>query len=233
MSQSWAEVPIETKRSWHNIANTRLVGDTISLSEDDWHAPSLLPGWSRAHVATHLARSADEIISVLRDPASGWGQENPDKRFRDLEIGADRPSLSIQEDLDSALGLLADAADKVVDWNRPIRINAGIHPLSTLTLLWLHEVLIHHLDLSVGFSPDQISDEAGKWLLEFVVNRLREDSGPVVQITSESGLQAVIGRGEPRHFVSGTNIRLWAWLCGRVGADWVEGAEGLELGLLA
>ena len=45
----------------HLVSTTtaRLLGDTIALSDDEWRAPSRLPGWSRAHVASHVARQAD------------------------------------------------------------------------------------------------------------------------------------------------------------------------------
>ena len=47
------------------LATQSLLRDTIDLDEEQWHAPSLLPGWSRAHVATHIARNADALRRVL------------------------------------------------------------------------------------------------------------------------------------------------------------------------
>jgi maleylpyruvate isomerase len=35
------------------------------MSPRRWAAPSALPGWSRAHVLTHVARNADAMINLL------------------------------------------------------------------------------------------------------------------------------------------------------------------------
>lgn len=45
----------------HLVSHTtaRLLGDTISVSDEGWRAASRLPRWSRGHVATHVARNAD------------------------------------------------------------------------------------------------------------------------------------------------------------------------------
>jgi hypothetical protein len=87
--------------------------------------------------------------------------------------------------------------------------------------------------MRVGFSPDRLAPEGARWLLEFVVRRLHHESGPAVAIRSESGLRATIGTGEPSRHVSGSDARLWAWLAGRVGPEWVRGANGLRFGLLS
>ncbi|MER5808278.1 maleylpyruvate isomerase N-terminal domain-containing protein [Streptomyces sp. NPDC002033] len=43
----------------------RLHGAVATLTDDDVRAPSLLPGWTRAHVLTHIARSADSRTRLL------------------------------------------------------------------------------------------------------------------------------------------------------------------------
>lgn len=47
-------------------ATTVLLRDTISVTDDQWRGgPSRLPGWSRGHVATHLARNADAFTRLV------------------------------------------------------------------------------------------------------------------------------------------------------------------------
>ncbi|NLE18275.1 MAG: maleylpyruvate isomerase, partial [Propioniciclava sp.] len=41
------------------LATQALLRSTVGVEEAAWHEPSLLPGWSRAHVATHICRNAD------------------------------------------------------------------------------------------------------------------------------------------------------------------------------
>ena len=55
-------------------ATQALLRHTLDLEGDDWRAPSLLPGWSRAHVASHISRNADalrRVIAAARDGGPG------------------------------------------------------------------------------------------------------------------------------------------------------------------
>ena len=48
-------------------ATARLIGDVGRLADADVREPSLLPGWTRGHVLTHLARNAQGGARLL-----GW-----------------------------------------------------------------------------------------------------------------------------------------------------------------
>ena len=77
-------------------------------------APSLLPGWSRGHVITHLARNADGLGRLLDWGATGVPQAqypSQDARDADIESGAGRP----------AAALLADAREAAARWERSAR----------------------------------------------------------------------------------------------------------------
>ena len=52
-------------------ATQRLLGTARVIAEPDLRAPSLLPGWTRAHVLAHLARSADAMRNLLVGARSG------------------------------------------------------------------------------------------------------------------------------------------------------------------
>ena len=45
-------------------ATSRLLATAGSLDADP-SAPSLLPGWTRGHVLTHVARNADSLVNLL------------------------------------------------------------------------------------------------------------------------------------------------------------------------
>ncbi|MDR1790807.1 MAG: maleylpyruvate isomerase family mycothiol-dependent enzyme [Propionibacteriaceae bacterium] len=231
-ARAWSAYPPEQYRLWQNTANTRLLGDAITLTETAWHQPSLLPGWSRAHVVTHLARDADAYRQLLRNPALGFDLGSDEERFRALESGADRNALSLLEDLDNAMGRLADAAADVTDWNRPVRIFTETYPLSFVSALRLHETLIHHLDLKVGFNPDAINETAAALLLHLAIHLRRKSATPTIHIQSTSGIDETLGRGDPIATVTGLDARLWAWLSGRLSPTHISGAAGLELDLL-
>src|SRR5262245_1123799 len=68
-------------------ATGRLVTTAAALTDAQTREPSLLPGWTRGHVLTHIARNADGLANLL-----GWartGRETPmyasaDSRRADL-----------------------------------------------------------------------------------------------------------------------------------------------------
>ena len=52
-------------------ATDRVLVTATALSDDQAREPSLLPGWSRGHVLTHIARNADGLGNLLRWARTG------------------------------------------------------------------------------------------------------------------------------------------------------------------
>jgi len=52
-------------------ATQRLLGTAREIAESELRRPSLLPGWTRAHVLAHLARGADAMRYLLVGTRSG------------------------------------------------------------------------------------------------------------------------------------------------------------------
>lgn len=228
-------VPVEDVHRWKTEATQRLLGYTIALTEDEWHQAALLPGWTRAHVATHLARNADYFRSVINAAMAGAPQpplSPAAERRAELEIGADRTGLQLQIDLDAAAGALQNAIESVDDWTGLIEINGAELPLSVLPLARLNEIKTHLIDLDCGFEPGMIAPGPAEWLLRWALFRLRDADLPDIEVVSQN-LRARIGRPGARALsVRGEDSQLWAWLVGRTGAEAVEGAEGVRLPLL-
>ncbi|MFT4110167.1 maleylpyruvate isomerase family mycothiol-dependent enzyme [Propionicimonas sp.] len=235
MSHYTGSIPVEDVHRWKAEATQRLLGFTIGLSDEQWHAPSPLPGWSRAHIATHLARGADRLTALLHAVAAGDPPPAPvsaDERQAELETGADRSGLELQIDLDTSAGALQSAIEKVTDWAAPIVLQGRDATLAAATLRRLHEVCLHHLDLDCGLSPDVVDPAPAAWLLRWVLDLRADADLPSLLLEGESLTTHLGGDGEPRR-VSGSDARLWAWLGGRLPASGVSGADGLQPGLLA
>ncbi len=214
-------------------ADQALLRDTIGILESDWHAPSLLPGWSRAHVATHLARGADRLRDVTQASlAGGAGEEfTVTDRLAELEAGAQRTGLELQIDLDTSASDLATTWSAVTDWHRPVRFLGRARPLAILPVIRLQEITVHHLDLDCGFTVDQVSAEAAEPLLRWVAERVRDVDLPALTIEADSGFTETIGRGPATGLVQAGDARLWAWLSGRAPAP--SGSDLPRLPLLA
>ncbi|PFG16948.1 maleylpyruvate isomerase [Propionicimonas paludicola] len=235
MSSCTDQPPAEVHR-WLADATQRLLGHTIGISETEWHQPTALPGWTRAHLATHLARNADYLTNALSAVESGEPQPGrptaADER-RVLEEGADRSGLELQIDLDTSAGALQRAIDAVADWSTgTIALHGQICPLDRLPLARLNELEMHHYDLDPHRDLTAVDSEEAGWLLRWVIERRQQHPLPSVRLVGE-GVEWELGTGEPRLEVRGTDIELWLWLSGRGRTDHVEGTDDLVLPLLS
>jgi maleylpyruvate isomerase len=224
-------------RALLSTATQRLLGDTITVADEAWRGPSRLPGWSRGHVATHLARQAEGLTRLAAWARTGERQEmypSMERRNADIEAGAARAGIDLQIDLDSSAGRLTEAFDALDDsgrWDAVVELRGGQEaPARLLPLSRLTEVVLHHVDLDIGFGVDDIDQTTADWLLEWCAFRLgpRTDF-PALLVVSASGYRARVGTEGPAREVSGQSARLLGWLTGRTGADGVVGAEDLAL----
>ncbi len=212
-------------------ATQALLRHTLDLEEAAWHAPSKLPGWSRAHVATHVARNADALRRVIAAARLGDPDPlypSPAAKFNDIERGAERTGLELHVDLDTAAGELANLCERVEDWLVPVRLLGGEFPLSVVVLVRLHELTLHHIDLDTGFTWEDVDLVPARWMLEWMILLLRDDpSLPAVDIVSDAGVTASLGEAGERRTVTGPDAALWAWLTGRASGEGLVGADGL------
>jgi maleylpyruvate isomerase len=228
---------LETVRLLVAQATQRLLGDTIAVNDEDWLRPSRLPNWTRAHVATHLARQADAIGRLTEWARTGERRDmysSASQRESDIEAGAGRTGLELQVDLDTSAGRLGeafDALDRADAWDAVVEMRGGMRvPARLLPLARLLEVIIHHVDLDVGFDVGDIDQQTAEWLLEWCAFRLRDrDEFPRLVLTSDSGFTVQLGRsGEPRP-ITGSSSSLLGWLMNRADGSAVTGGDQLHL----
>lgn len=217
-------------------ATQLLLGDTIVLGDAEWREDTQLPGWSRAQVATHLARSADAMRDIVlavvdRRPVPPYPDES--ERLSELEKGAGRSGLELQIDLDTSAGALDETWGLVTDWTVPVQLPLGELPVGAVVVARFHEVVLHHLDLGTGLTLDKIDTVAASWLLQWAALWVRTHPGlPHVELVSESGVRETVGDFGELHTVTGTDIALWGWLTGRTDGSAVEGGSGVAWPLL-
>src|SRR5712691_7516627 len=122
--------------------------------------PSPLPGWSRGHVLTHIARNADGLRNLLIWARTGIPTpQYPSTQARDeaIDAGSGRPAGELTADLRaSAEAFLAEAESLTASaWQVSVRGMRGPEHPAWVTL-WrrLSEVEIHHVDLDAGYRPE-------------------------------------------------------------------------------
>jgi len=154
-------------------ATQRLLDDARTIPEADLRAPSLLPGWTRAHVLAHVARSADAMRNLLIGARSGHDRPayaSAQARDADIERGAAMTAKELMADLaDSAMALrtivkqLPDQA-----WQVRVRVlDSAPFPATGLLTQRLVEVELHHCDLRTRYS-------AADWPAAFATMELAE-----------------------------------------------------------
>src|SRR5580698_10405882 len=95
-------------------ATARLAATSEGLTDEDAAAPSLLPGWTRGHVLTHIARNADALRNLLIWARTGV--ERPDyattgARDQDIAAGASSSAAELAADIrESGAAFSAEAA---------------------------------------------------------------------------------------------------------------------------
>jgi uncharacterized protein (TIGR03083 family) len=142
-------------------ASERLLDTTARLSDADVRAPSLLPGWSRGHVLTHLARNADGGSNLL--VWARTGVETPEypsmaARAEQIEAGAGRRAEVLLADVCHSAARFAAEYARMPEqaWNRIVRWTGGTeHPAARAADSRLCEVLVHHVDLGAAYTPAQ------------------------------------------------------------------------------
>ena len=156
-----------------DLATQRLLGTARILTEPDLRAPSLLPGWTRAHVLAHLARGADAMRNLLAGARSG--QDRPayvsaEARQADIEQGASLRASELMADLAASAMALRTIARQLPDegWQVPVRIlDSAPFPAGQLLTRRLVEVELHHCDLGAGYGP-------AEWPAAFATMELAE-----------------------------------------------------------
>lgn len=218
-----------------DAATARLLEVVDSLDESSAHAASLLPGWTRAHVLTHLARNADALVNLLTWARTGV--EHPmyasrEDRDADIHKGAARHLPLIVEDLTASAGRFSHAVRTMPStaWASEVASATGKRiPAPEIPRMRLLEVWVHLADLDHGFTFDDIPPIE----LEGIINdAVRQFAGrtdvPSLSLRTDfdDGRSSVWDLGsaeQAAHQVRGRPGAVLGWLMGRTGPERLAG----------
>ncbi|MFE3202400.1 maleylpyruvate isomerase family mycothiol-dependent enzyme [Embleya sp. NPDC059237] len=202
---------------------------------------STLPGWTNAHLLTHVARNADALGNLL-----DWavpGVESPmyphgaTRRAADIEAGGRRPPEVIRVDVRDSATRLRDRLTAVPEaaWAREVRTAQGrLVRADRVPWLRVREVWIHVVDLGTGATFAELPGDLAQALLDDVVGTLAAKNAgcPALVLHDRTGGSVRTTRspapGEIVEQVEGTTAELLGWLTGRSdGAEMAHSAAAL------
>ena len=203
------------------VATDRLLATLARLTDDDLRAPSLLPGWTRGHVLTHVARNADALTNLVHWAATGEERPMyPSQEDRDaaIEAGADRLLAEQREDVARSADRFAEAARALPSDRHDAevsRLPGGPRLPARLVGPWRRtEVEVHHADLGSGYTA---ADWPADYLDAMLARRERElaaaGTAVTLELTDRGTRTATSGPGGP--LVSGATTDVVWWLLGR------------------
>jgi maleylpyruvate isomerase len=223
---------LQPSLGWMDRGTEFFVTELARLSDDELSDPSRLPGWTRLHVVSHMARNARALMNLLRWAESGVESPmypTPEHRRADIEAGAQLPAAEVRADAlfearrfrEAISALPADA------WAAQVRTALG-RPISASEVPWMRvrEVWVHGVDLAAKATFSDIDDDVAAALLDEAAARLngRDDCPSAVLVTT--------GANESRHVIGptaqeplearGSAQALAGWLLGRTAGAGVE-----------
>jgi maleylpyruvate isomerase len=210
------------------VATASVLATAAQASDERAREPSLLPGWSRGHVLTHIARNADGLRNLL--VWARTGVETPQypsvqARNEAIEAGAGRPAAALAADVAESAALFTDEAARLsgTDWTVHVAgIRGAGHPAWYTLWRRLSEAEIHHVDLDLGYRPQDWPAQFASQCLDRVTGDFsRPDCGAALLVSADDGTEHRIGPpGQPATVtVTGQTRELLAWVIGRDAGD--------------
>jgi maleylpyruvate isomerase len=208
----------------------RLVRTVDAMRDDQWTSPSLLPGWSRAHVVAHLTLNAEGLTDALEGVREGRAVPMyASQDARDLDI-VELATARLADLRDRFLGSTTLIAEAVADLPDNLlavsieRVPGGRTFAAGETLpMRVCEVEVHHADLGLEVTADDWAPEFTAYLLE---RRAFLHAGPPFTAYAEDlGRSWTFGAvGGPT--VTGSGAALAWWTTGRGSGDGLSSDDG-------
>lgn len=174
------------ERDWMDQGTRVFLATVAGIDDDELRAPSLLPGWTRAHVVAHVHHNADGLRRLVGWAATGVeARMYPSRAARDeeIEVSAALAPGELRAAVHSSAGALEQAFDALTDegWARQVTGPGGPMTASTLAYLRAQETFVHAVDLDAGVSFDDLPRAfLARFVERVAAHRAAEDVGPAL-----------------------------------------------------
>ena len=143
-------------RAWVRRGTTLLLDAVEGLDEAGFSAPSLLPGWTRKHLAAHVAANAEALGNLVHWAATGEETPmyaSPEERAEGIAKGAAMPAGELRSWVTASARALDERLDRLTDeqWQREVVTAQGrTVPATELPWMRAREVCVHAVDFGTG-----------------------------------------------------------------------------------
>lgn len=218
-----------THRAAENLAlldteTAALLTSLDRIGPDDLPRETLCPGWSVAHVLSHVARNAEALLNLVRWAVDGQERAAyPSEEVREEQIsaGARRSLTGLTQDVrETAEQFRREAEDlRGPAGEAEVRSRTGTPVTGAqVVAMRLLEVVFHHVDLRAGYGFD---DADPAWVARTLRRGVRQwdarGGAPDLTLHPEGLDPLSLGAGGPA--VHGTPGQLLLWLARGVSED--------------
>lgn len=141
---------------WTAEGTRRFLRAVNDVDRSALDAPSLLPGWTRAHVVAHVAANATALRNLVRWAQTGEPTPmytSPEQRSAEIESGASMSALDMRSWTHATADALQAAWTELTtqQWATKVVTAQGREvPASEIPWLRAREVSVHLIDLDLG-----------------------------------------------------------------------------------
>ncbi|MFE7719680.1 maleylpyruvate isomerase family mycothiol-dependent enzyme [Nocardia rhizosphaerihabitans] len=188
MSRSFTDA-----RDWMTAGTTMFITAAAGLTEADYDAPTLLPGWRRRQLISHVAANADALGNLVHWAATGRPTPmyaSPDGRAAGIERGTTMAGAELDAWLRRSADLLATAMAALTDeqWaTRVVTAQGRTVPATETPWLRAREVYVHAVDLAGDIGFGDLPDVFLTALVEDITAKrgaVPTDDGPLPEVAA-------------------------------------------------
>ncbi|MEU0936052.1 maleylpyruvate isomerase family mycothiol-dependent enzyme [Embleya sp. NPDC005971] len=223
---------------WMRLGTARFLDACAALDEAAFDADTPVPGWTRRHLAAHVAGNADALGNLVRWAATGEPTPmyaSADERRTGIERGTTMTDAELMNRLNRSATALAAGLDALAPdrWAHEVVTAQGrVLPAGEIPWLRAREVCVHTVDLAVGIGFAAFPEGFLRRLTTEAAAKHGAGSGPAVDLTATDidHTWRLADHGEPV-VIRASLADITAYLTGRVAVLPTEsGIPAPELG---
>ncbi|MEZ7006256.1 maleylpyruvate isomerase family mycothiol-dependent enzyme [Streptomyces sp. AD55] len=229
---------LDDARRWTALGTSLVLRAAAGLDDTAYAEAAPLPGWSRAHVASHVAANAEALSRLVHWAATGEPTPmyaSPEERAAGIARGRAMPAAALTGWLRESAEALERGMDDLGErqWRTEVVTAQGrTVPATEVPWMRAREVCVHAVDLAAGVSFADLPDDFLAALCDDVVAKRSAAGGPAVALRRPAGGAGwdLPGDGEAA-LVTADLPALAAYLTGRdAGPPAADGTPAPALG---